>query len=117
VPVARQPDRPVHAAQQRSRTYTEADLEEAEQDSSVGRLRTSRKYMEPHINPPEFLKAQREKKAAELEKMKGFPEAPVRDVLGFLLEHANLPSRGSAPCCRSSAMKRTTSRRKARRRS
>jgi stage V sporulation protein R len=76
---------------QRSRTYTEADLEEAEQDSSVGRLRTDRKYMEPHINPPAFLKAQREKKAAELEKMKGFPEAPVRDVLGFLLEHANLP--------------------------
>jgi len=76
---------------QRMRAVSEEELEAAEQDGSVGKLRTERSYMEPHINPPEFLRAQRDKKAAELAKLRHFPEEPVRDVLGFLMQHAPLP--------------------------
>ncbi len=76
---------------QRMRSVSEEELEAAESDGRVGKLRTERAYMEPHINPPEFLKAQREKKEAEFARMRHFPEEPVRDVLGFLLQHADLP--------------------------
>ena len=71
---------------QRTRTR----VEEPEDDGRVGKLPTERDYMEPHINPPAFLAAQREKKANEVEKAQRFPEDPVRDVLGFLMQHARL---------------------------
>jgi stage V sporulation protein R len=51
----------------------------------------AKRYMDRYINPPERLAAQR--KAAEEERERGrhrFPEAPERDVLLFLLEHAPL---------------------------
>ena len=76
---------------QRRRDVSEDELEAAEADGRVGKLRTERSYMEPHINPPEFLKAQRDKKAQELAKLRKYPEEPVRDVLGFLMQHAPLP--------------------------
>jgi len=76
---------------QRSRSVSEEELEAAAHDGRIGKLRNEREYMERHINPPEFVKAQREKKAKELARMRHFPEEPVRDVLGFLLDHANLP--------------------------
>jgi len=75
----------------RQSVHTESDVEEAARDGSVGKMRAERPYMERHINPPEFLKAQREKKAEDLQKMRSFPEEPERDVLGFLLRHAPLP--------------------------
>ncbi|MCB9672987.1 MAG: SpoVR family protein [Alphaproteobacteria bacterium] len=71
---------------QRTRKATE----EPEDDGSVGRLPSERHYMDRHINPPEFLAAQREKKASQAEKAARYPEEPVRDVLGFLLQHARL---------------------------
>jgi stage V sporulation protein R len=76
---------------QRTRSSTEAEIDAAEHDGNVGRLKSERQYMDRHINPPDFLQAQREKKAQELSKMRSFPEDPDRDVLGFLLNHANLP--------------------------
>ena len=74
----------------RSRTFSEEDIEAAEADGRVSRL-PAKSYMDPHINPPEFLAAQRRKKQEELERMRSFPEEPVRDVLGFIIQHANLP--------------------------
>ena len=74
----------------RHRDLTEADIEQAEADrGKVARL-PAKAYMDPHINPPEFLAGQRERKERELEQMKGFPEEPRRDILAFLLEHAPL---------------------------
>lgn len=64
--------------------------EEPEDDGSVGKLPNERPYMERHINPPEFLAAQREQKAQEVVERSRYPEEPVRDVLGFLMRHARL---------------------------
>ncbi len=75
----------------RSRTHTEDEIEAAEDDSRVGKIHTDRKYMERHINPPEFLAAQRQRKADELARMRSFPEEPERDVLGFVLQNADIP--------------------------
>ncbi|MCB9686290.1 MAG: SpoVR family protein [Alphaproteobacteria bacterium] len=74
----------------RTRDVTEEQIEQAESDGSVGKLK-AKSYMDPYVNPPDFLEAQRKKKQAELDKMRNFPESPVRDVMGFLLQHAPLP--------------------------
>ncbi len=47
-------------------------------------------YMDSYINPPEFLEKQREEIAEEAAKAASFPINPVRDVMGFLMEHAPL---------------------------
>lgn len=73
---------------------THGPASEAEVEAAVlgdiGKLKAEQDYMERYINPPEFLEAQRKKKAAEIAKMQRFPEEPTRDVLGFLIEHAPL---------------------------
>ncbi len=74
----------------RTRDVTEEQIEQAESDGSVGKLK-AKSYMDPYVNPPEFLAEQRKKKRAELDKMRSFPESPVRDVMGFVLQHAPLP--------------------------
>ena len=81
---------PYMAHIKRDRAVTEADIEAAEDDDSVGRL-PAKPYMDPHINPPEFLAAQRKRKDDDLQRMRSFPEQPVRDVLGFIMQHAQLP--------------------------
>ena len=53
-------------------------------------LKVDREYMEGFINPEEFVEAQKKKLEEEREQAKRFPERPVRDVLGFLLKHAQL---------------------------
>jgi stage V sporulation protein R len=53
-------------------------------------LRVDRDYMESFINPEEFVQAERERVAEEKARAKRFPEAPDRDVLGFLLVNAPL---------------------------
>jgi stage V sporulation protein R len=52
----------------------------------------AKSYMDPYINPPEFLEQQRTRQKEKLEKERArkFPEEPTRDVLQFLLEHAPL---------------------------
>jgi stage V sporulation protein R len=47
-------------------------------------------YMDAYINPPDYLEAQRKKAKAEAEKSLKFPENPVRDVLGFILDHGRM---------------------------
>ncbi|MCA9535720.1 MAG: SpoVR family protein, partial [Myxococcales bacterium] len=53
-------------------------------------LPVHRDYMASFINPEEFVQAQRDKLAAERDQKRKTPEAPERDVLGFLLTHAPL---------------------------
>jgi len=47
-------------------------------------------YMDRYINPPQFLKRERERLDAEKKQSKQFPARPVRDVLKFLLDNAPL---------------------------
>jgi stage V sporulation protein R len=56
----------------------------------VPRLR-SKSYMDPYINPPEFLE-ERRRAIADGQAAARFPARPAKDVLRFLLEHAPLPN-------------------------
>jgi stage V sporulation protein R len=47
-------------------------------------------YMDPYINPPEYLAKQQRKLKEAVKSKRRFPVDPVRDVLLFLLEHAPL---------------------------
>ena len=73
----------------RHREFTEADIDAAEADGDIARI-PAKDYMDRHINPPEFLKEQRQKRTDELNRMRNLPEEPQRDVLRFLLDHAPL---------------------------
>ncbi len=73
----------------RRRTYTEDDIEKAEFDGHVPKI-PAKGYMDKHVNPPDYIKAQKQRKADDLAKMRSFPEEPVRDVLSFMLDHAKL---------------------------
>ena len=64
--------------------------EEAREEPETIRKMPAKNYMDPFINPPEFLaEQQRRLEDAELQH-KRFPEEPERDVLRFLLDHAPL---------------------------
>ncbi len=54
----------------------------------VARLK-SKSYMDPYINPPEYLERQRNA-MNEARAQQQYPAQPVKDVLGFLIEHAPL---------------------------
>ena len=47
-------------------------------------------YMDPYINPPEYLAKQQRKLEEAIKSRRRFPVEPARDVLFFLLEHAPL---------------------------
>ncbi|PIE18002.1 MAG: SpoVR family protein [Proteobacteria bacterium] len=72
--------------------------ESAQDANEPLRLKAGASYMERYINPPEiFAKAQEERAAREAELEASppplkFPAEPMRDVLGFLAEHAPLES-------------------------
>ena len=76
----------------RERHRSREELEEAQTNREVVGKIPAKGYMDKHVNPPEFLAAQKKRKADELERMRRYPEEPVRDVLGFLLEAAPLES-------------------------
>jgi len=73
----------------REMSRTESDIQQATLSQGIVKL-PAKTYMDKYINPPEHLKAQRKKHAASLEKMMGFPEEPLRDVMGFILKHGRL---------------------------
>lgn len=58
-------------------------------EEQAGRL-PSKEYMDAYINPPEFLKQEREKRKQAQVKDRKFPSHPQRDILLFLLEYAPL---------------------------
>jgi stage V sporulation protein R len=47
-------------------------------------------YMDRYINPPDFLRRERERMQKEARQSQQFPARPARDVLKFLLDHAPL---------------------------
>ena len=62
---------------------------EEKQPQTVRRIK-AKKYMDEYINPRDFLAAEQRKIDDEQKQQKNFPEAPVRDVLLFLMQHAPL---------------------------
>jgi len=64
--------------------------EEEEEEPTVRKLRSERGYLDPFINPPEFLEEQRQRLEEQKQQKKKLPERPVKDVMEFLLEHAPL---------------------------
>jgi len=48
----------------------------------------AKSYMDPHINPPEFIAEQRREIEEERKRPPRFPERAERDILWFLVEHA-----------------------------
>lgn len=58
--------------------------------ASDGKIPNEREYMEAYINPPAYLKEQRQKAAKKAKARHKIPVEAERDVLGFLLEHAPL---------------------------
>ena len=73
------------------RKTTEKERQDEEQrKTDVSLLRVDREYMDEYINPPDFVKSQRDKMAAEELRKQKFPAEPQRDVLGFLMHFAPL---------------------------
>jgi len=62
---------------------------ENEHPKTVKKLK-SKDYLDPYINPPEFIQKLKEKLEDEKRRRKRFPEIPERDVLQFLIENAPL---------------------------
>ncbi len=81
------PQKPFEPREYRPREVME---DEEEETPEVPLLRVDRDYMEPFINPQEFVDAQKKKMEEEREEAQKFPVSPQRDVLGFLIEHAPL---------------------------
>jgi stage V sporulation protein R len=65
--------------------------EEQDEDPRNGVARMPAKsYMDRYVNPPDYLEQQRQRLEQEKKSAKRFPPRPVRDVLGFIMEHAPL---------------------------
>ncbi len=64
-------------------------LAEKDDRPEVARM-PAKEYLDRYVNPPDYLEQQHKKLAEMSEKAKGFPPAPERDVLGFMMEHAPL---------------------------
>ena len=69
-------------------------LEEEERrlGERIPKLRAPSEYMDRYLNPPEAMERERKRLEKDLERRRRFPAAPERDVLGFLQEHAPIPS-------------------------
>jgi stage V sporulation protein R len=59
-------------------------------ESGPVKFKSDESYMDKFINPPEFLKEQREEIKKRREGQRKFPARPERDVLKFLIEYAPL---------------------------
>jgi stage V sporulation protein R len=67
----------------------ESEPEAPEEAAPVRRIR-SKEYLDPFVNPPDFLEEQRLRLEEEHRRRQHFPERPERDILLFLLQHAPL---------------------------
>jgi len=75
--------------QERRQAQPLGEAEEEEDAREVPRLK-SKGYMEPYINPPAFLEAQKARIQERAKRKRKVPEEPRRDILQFLLDHAPL---------------------------
>lgn len=53
-------------------------------------LRYEREYMRDYINPPDFVREQKQRMAEKMSKAQRFPAHPERDILKFLMNYAPL---------------------------
>ncbi len=65
-------------------------FDDEEDEEQIVRKLQSKDYMDKFINPSEFIAEQEKKLEVEKRKAKKFPENPERDILLFLIEHAQL---------------------------
>src|SRR5262249_33748031 len=63
--------------------------EDETEAAEVPKLR-AKSYMDKYINPPDFVESQKRRMQKDRDKEKRLPEQPERDVLLFLIEHAQL---------------------------
>jgi stage V sporulation protein R len=68
------------------------DEEERRIGENLPRLASRAGYMDRYLNPPEAMERERRKLEKGIERRRRFPASPTRDVLGFLQDHAPLPS-------------------------
>ncbi len=74
-----------------SKNESNEDLGRQESKAEPGLLRVNRPYMRDYINPPAFIKEQKEKmSAAAALKDQKFPAESEKDILNFLIHHAPL---------------------------
>ncbi|PYV44071.1 MAG: SpoVR family protein [Acidobacteria bacterium] len=66
-----------------------SDLLDPEAEQTVKKIK-SKDYMEEFINPPDFMELQQRKIEEDKLKKRGYPEAPEKDVVLFLIENAPL---------------------------
>ncbi len=59
-------------------------------ENPFGLLKVDKGYMSEYINPPAFVKAQKDKMMEKLSQKQRFPPSPERDVMKFLIHHAPL---------------------------
>jgi stage V sporulation protein R len=64
--------------------------EEAEFAKESNSLQSQHAYMRDFLNPPDFIKAQQQKRMDEAMQARQFPNEPQKDILQFLLEYAPL---------------------------
>jgi stage V sporulation protein R len=69
-----------------------AETQEDSKGSRVPRLK-SKSYMDPYINPPDYIQQKREEMAEKARHRETrFPPRPEKDVLMFLLQYAPIPN-------------------------
>ncbi len=64
--------------------------EEGEFAKESNSLQSQNAYMRDFLNPPDFMKAQQQKRVEEAMQSRQFPNEPQKDILQFLLEYAPL---------------------------
>jgi stage V sporulation protein R len=64
-------------------------LDDEPEEAPIARM-PAKSYLDPYVNPPEYLDEQKRRRDKAREEARRFPQAPERDVLGFLLLHAPL---------------------------
>lgn len=82
----------IHAAGIRRRSQPGNRLEDQTDEKPVASRIPASVYMDPFINPPEFLAEQQRKLDESKQQAKRIPAEPEHDVMLFLLEHARLES-------------------------
>ena len=64
--------------------------EEEEAPSTLPHKLPAKAYMDRYINPPEALEREKNRLEEDARRARRFPEQPVRDVMGFVLEHGRM---------------------------
>lgn len=70
--------------------FQDATAEEDLDDPSPAAKFKAKGYMDSFVNPPEALEAERERQRKKREEKTNFPSEPMKDVMLFLLQHADL---------------------------